>query len=320
MTNFTINTRAMDAVQRAVAFHLDPNGEALFLLEFAQSNMAANGCSRPRLSDEDIRFYEENGYLRLSQKSHGLFDDLAEVQQWVADIFQWGHDKGKWRHYYENTNGKHLLWGTEKLMEYYPPMQDLLAGEAPLGLLKMLTGREMLVFKDEIGWKLPGGKGALPHLDRPAYSMFAPKFIEIMIAIDKHTVENGCLEFVPGSHKEAVPISADGRIVPEWLEGRKFVPMLLDAGDILIFSESMAHRLEPNRTGQRRAAIFGTYHFDLSQPDLRHHFYAHQLIHSPPENGANLSSPFPRPWPLPHLLFDRPTSQTTTACDMGVLS
>jgi ectoine hydroxylase-related dioxygenase (phytanoyl-CoA dioxygenase family) len=97
------------------------------------------------------------------------------------------------------------------------------------------------------------------------------------------------VEFVPGSHKEAVPISADGRIEPAWLQGKEFIPMLLHPGDILIFNESMAHRLEPNKTDQRRAAVFGTYHFDLDQPDLRGKFYAHRLIHSPPENGKACS-------------------------------
>jgi hypothetical protein len=241
--------------------------------------------SRISLSKADIKFYHDHGFLRLSQQAHGLFDDLAELQRWVDDIFHWGLDKGKWRHYYETTGGNHFLWGTEKLMEYYPPMQGLIAGDKALSLLKVLTGREMVVFKDEIGWKLPGGKGAVPHLDRPAYSLFAPQFVEIMIAVDAHTVPNGCLEFVPGSHKEDVPISVDGRIEPEWLVGKEFVPMVLDAGDILIFNESMAHQLAPNRTDQRRAAVFGTYHFDLSQPNLRNKFYAHRLIHSPPENG-----------------------------------
>lgn len=253
--------------------------------------MTVNSPSHHGVSDDDIKFYHNNGYLRLPLHAHGLFQDLAELQRWVMDIFQWGPEKGKWRHYYETTDGKHLLWGTEKLMEYYPPMQDLIAGDRPLSLLKALTAREMVVFKDEIGWKLPGGKGAAPHLDRPAYSLFAPEFIEIMIAVDAHTAQNGCLEFVPGSHIEAVPISADGRIEPAWLEGKEFVPMLLDAGDVLIFNESMAHRLAPNETDKRRAAIFGTYHFDLSQPDLRDKFYAHTLIHSPPENGKAPSSP-----------------------------
>lgn len=252
--------------------------------------MTVDNPSHHGFSSNDIEFYHKNGYLRLPLQAHGLFQDLAELQRWVTDIQHWGLDKGKWRHYYETTDGKHLLWGTEKLMEYYPPMQDLIAGDKPLSLLKALTGRDMVVFKDEIGWKMPGGKGAVPHLDLPAYSQFAPKFIEIMIAVDAHTVQNGCLEFVPGSHKKAVPISADGRIEPAWLEGKEFVPMLLDPGDILIFNESMAHRLAQNKTDQRRAAVFGTYHFDLSQPDLRDKFYAHRLIHCPPENGKGPSS------------------------------
>ncbi|KAI0845506.1 hypothetical protein F5Y00DRAFT_272825 [Daldinia vernicosa] len=255
--------------------------------------MALNNSTRCSVSDNDIKFYQEKGYLRLSLQEHGLFQDLTELQQSVADIFQWGLDKGKWRHYYETTDGKHILWGTEKIMEYSTLMQNLIAGDRTLSLLEALTGRDMVVLKDEIGWKLPGGKGAAPHLDRPAYSQFAPEFVEMMVAVDAHTGQNGCLEFVPGSHNEAVPISADGRIEQTWLKGREFVPMLLDAGDILVFNESMAHRLAPNASDKRRAAVFGTYHFDPSQAYLRDELYAHRLVHSPPENGKAFKDPFP---------------------------
>jgi hypothetical protein len=247
------------------------------------------------ISNEAVKFYQDNGYLRLPLNAHGLCQNVSELQRWLADISQWGLDKGKWRHYYETTDGKHFLWSTEKLIEYYPPIRDLITGEKPLSLLKALTGREMVVFKDEIGWKLPGGKGAVPHQDRPAYSDFAPQFIEIMTAVDAHTVENGCLEFLPGSHKVDVPVSADGRIEQGWLEGKEFVPILLDPGDILIFNESMVHKLAPNGTDQRRAAVFGTYHFDVSKPELRDMSYTHRLINSPPENGK-LCFLFPRIW------------------------
>lgn len=65
--------------------------------------------------------------------------------------------------------------------------------------------------------------------------------------MDEHTVENGCPDSVPGSHKEAVPVLADGRIAPAWLEGREFVPMLLNAGEVLIFTESVIYPLESDR-------------------------------------------------------------------------
>ena len=248
--------------------------------------MVAPNPHEYKVSAEEIAFYHHNGYLRIPRAKHNWFSNLEELQHWVDEIQEWGFETGKWRHYCEPIDGKPALWGTEKLMEYHPPMRDLIAGQWPLTLLKDLTGNTPVVFKDEIGLKMPGGKGAVPHLDLPAYGKFAPKFVEILIAVDPHTVPNGCLQFVPGSHSNRAPMSADGRIDSKWLEDKQFVPIELDPGDLLIFNESMAHRLDRNETSQRRAAIFGTYHFDLSKPDLREQFYAHRLAHEPPENGT----------------------------------
>jgi ectoine hydroxylase-related dioxygenase (phytanoyl-CoA dioxygenase family) len=42
------------------------------------------------------------------------------------------------------------------------------------------------------------------------------EYIELMIAIDAQTPENGCLELVPGSHKTQVALTNGGRIDPAW--------------------------------------------------------------------------------------------------------
>lgn len=48
-----------------------------------------------------------------------------------------------------------------------------------------------------------------------------------------------------------------------------FVLFLTKAlGDMLIFRSVLAHRSGPNLTKKRRAAVFGTYHFQLDQPDF----------------------------------------------------
>lgn len=103
------------------------------------------------------------------------------------------------------------------------------------------TFQEVLLFKDEIAWKLPGGNGAVPHVDLPAYGHLAPQFVEIMIAVDDHTVENGCLEFVVGSHKDDVPFSKNGTIETAWASKHTFSPIILKPGMSILHHKLAFH-------------------------------------------------------------------------------
>ncbi|KGO43220.1 Phytanoyl-CoA dioxygenase [Penicillium expansum] len=245
----------------------------------------------PTLTPKQIQHYQEKGYLILPQAQHHLFPSLQSFKSWIHEVSVWPSppDPTKpesYRLYYEPSpvpGEDPLLFDTERVSESHQPLANIITGPAAISLLHQLTGQQMLLFKDEVAWKLPGGRGAIPHIDLPAYGDFAPEFVEIMIAVDAHTAENGCMEVVDGSHREEVPFGEGGRIVGDWVQklegqGREFVPVVLEAGDILIFGEKLAHRLGPNKTDQRRAAVFATYHFDLEKPDLRDEFFAHRLV------------------------------------------
>jgi hypothetical protein len=75
------------------------------------------------------------------------------------------------------------------------------------------------------------------------------------------------------------------------------------AGDLVIFGSRTVHRSGPNPTGRRRAAIFGTYHFEAEQPDMRERYWAHRRIYFPPDHGTLLLS-FSPPSPLSQLYED----------------
>jgi hypothetical protein len=55
---------------------------------------------------------------------------------------------------------------------------------------------------------------------------------------------------------------------------------------MLIFVSTIAHRSGPNPTAHRRAATFGTYHFELDQPDMRDRYYRHRREVFPPDHGT----------------------------------
>lgn len=146
----------------------------------------------------------------------------------------------------------------------------------------------MLLFKDKINYKLPGGNGFGAHLDAPAYDHIGKiEHATANIAVDPATIANGCVEVVPGSHKMDVELADGGRIAPSWEEAHEWMPVELDAGDLLIFGSHLAHRSKPNKTDKARSSIYATYHCVKDGTDLRERYYAHRREEFPPDHGKS---------------------------------
>ena len=73
-----------------------------------------------------------------------------------------------------------------------------------------LMGGPVVLFKEKINFKMPGAPGFKAHQDQQAgWTRYAPIFVTALVTIDPATIENGCLEMVPGRHRE-------GLIGEEW--------------------------------------------------------------------------------------------------------
>jgi len=120
----------------------------------------------------------------------------------------------------------------------------------------------MRVWHDQTLQKLPWANATAWHLDNPYWSFHSPQAISIWIALDPAVVENGCMHYIPGSHKTAefsrnVPIGPDtGKLFkayPEWA-GIKPVIGTMKPGDCGFHNGLTAHGAGPNMTpGYRRA-------------------------------------------------------------------
>lgn len=74
-------------------------------------------------------------------------------------------------------------------------------------VLSVLCGEPMVLFKEKLNIKPPGGSGFAPHLDTPSLRLAlgddGPQtFVTVMVAIDAMTVANGCLRVVKGAYAE----------------------------------------------------------------------------------------------------------------------
>jgi hypothetical protein len=149
----------------------------------------------------------------------------------------------------------------------------------------------MLLFKEKINYKLANGGGFNAHLDAPAYDHIGKiDHLTANLAVDKATMENGCLEVVPKSHKMDVQFVTGGHITPEWESSHEWLPVPLDPGDILLFGSHLAHRSGPNKTSRSRSMVYATYHGVSDGTDLRQRYYADRRANFPPEHGMLIHS------------------------------
>mgnify|MGYP003646603210 CR=1 FL=1 len=95
------------------------------------------------------------------------------------------------------------------------------------------------------------------------------KFIQIYIALDKHTIENGCLKIIPQSHKEGELEFEDCIGSYTWGHKRRLSSksmdslynkyniknVLMEPGDILFFNHLLAHSSASNLTNLERRSI-----------------------------------------------------------------
>lgn len=157
-----------------------------------------------------------------------------------------------------NAHGKAVLCRTENYANSHPGLNSLLRGQKLLGLLRQLSGEDMLLFKEKINYKLAGSGtapllspvrlsrfpvhwcrvrsfetagGFAPHVDSTAYTHIKNiKHLAILLAVDPSDMTNGGLEVVEGSHDMDVPIGNDNCIEPAWVNEQTWTPVELKAG------------------------------------------------------------------------------------------
>ncbi|OJJ62929.1 hypothetical protein ASPSYDRAFT_28542 [Aspergillus sydowii CBS 593.65] len=249
------------------------------------------------LSQEQLTFFHENGYLKLTAAEHGLVTP-TQLQQWTHEVRTWPLEKGKWMPYFEVTaDGTRQLMRTEKFVDYHDQFRDLVCGDGLGGILAQLAGQESTLFKDKINYKLPNGNGFLAHVDYHAYSHIGEiQHLTANIAIDPATLANGCLEVVPGSHRMQIEFAEGGRIAPAWESTQVWVPVPLEPGDILFFGSMLAHRSNSNQTDKSRSSLYATFYMKGDGEGLRDVYYEHRRRAFPPDHERDANMDYGDGW------------------------
>jgi len=224
---------------------------------------------RERWTDAEIRQYETQGYLAMD----GLLtpDDVAQAKAALTDIAHrrvWNERVGIQEEPYFRTGGADERFDDPELrirkLWMFCQADARLAGLAAsprlMPLLDQLVGAGHRMVQDMALLKPPFLGAEKPWHQDTAYFDYTPLggVIGVWIALDEATVENGCMQVIPGSHVDGPAQHyhvrdcqlADGRV-----DVNRAVVVPLKPGGALFFSGLIHHGTPPNTSGDRRRAL-----------------------------------------------------------------
>lgn len=244
-----------------------------------------------QLSESDVRFFHENGYV-------GPFDlmppeKMKSIQEHLVNSTLkkesgvWSFSKGDYE--FDTSDGA----DTPEKREYYlklvnqinrhleePMLLELYQHPAVTERCAQLLGPDLLLWRTKFFGVPPHSPGTRIHqastwlYENKQEAVVTPKDVEqlyhlaIWIALTDANKENGCMIIYPGTHKEIYPIklgdfaantvygSRDGEVdYPGELPEPHYLEV--KAGQFFFFSERVIHGSLDNKTGQTRWGING---------------------------------------------------------------
>jgi ectoine hydroxylase-related dioxygenase (phytanoyl-CoA dioxygenase family) len=271
---------------------------------------------RGSLSDEQIKFYDREGYLVLP----GLLNaaDLAAVQaammekvaQIADDLLAAGliTDKRaqspfatRLAELFTNLTDAHFLKFGRSWRDRMPGYFDIMTNAKILDAVESLIGGE--IFANPVyntRPKVPNvAAGAVPwHQDKSYWpDANANPVITVWLPLVDANLENGCLHIMPRTHHQKVlswhqeSYSGTGytEIDAEHLGAEKqVIPLPVQAGDAILFNDRCIHMSTPNRSQQVRWSLDLRYQPTDQDPMPQHGvgFLARSYQH--PERVATL--------------------------------
>ena len=220
-------------------------------------------------TEDDLRQYRAQGYLAMN----GLFpaEDVAAATAALADLVRRREDlDGKLgiqeEPYYQQAGEAddddpelrvRKLWKFVKLderlhrMAFHPRLVPLLDG---------LVGEGHRLIQDMALLKPPFKGSEKPWHQDTAYFDWTPLggVIGVWIALDAATVENGCMQVIPGSQLDGPTRHyhvRDCQLPDARVQVDRAVVVPLEPGGVLFFSGLLHHGTPPNTSADRRRAL-----------------------------------------------------------------
>jgi len=242
-----------------------------------QVSQPGEQMNKPVLSPEQRAAFERDGFVLV----RGLFDsEEARLLQQAMET-----DPQVRGNLYNRTDSK----GLHTRMVSWNHPGDSVYGLAArsrriVDTMESLLGGEVYHYHSKLTAKEPFEGGAWEwHQDYGYWynnGCLFPLMASVMVALDKCTRENGCLQVVRGSHllgridhglMEGSQVGADPKRVEEVLKQMEVVYAEMAPGDGLFFHCNTLHRSDQNRSADRRWTLLFCYNAARNNPYVKHH-------------------------------------------------
>ena len=216
-----------------------------------------------QVSSRQLTFYRDNGYVVIP----GMLA-AAELDRWCGALAAAAEQHAAKSGYHNQDGGAYYrevflqlvnLWTTSEAMRG-------LVLDSRLGKLSAelagVTG--VRLYHDHAMIKQPWANPTNWHIDGSGCPFFSRRANVLWLPLDDVTVQNGCLYFLPGSHRTsrfevegALDEASIGGLLAAYPEWRGIEPVAAEAkaGDGVFFSAMVAHAAGPNMTIHPRRAV-----------------------------------------------------------------
>lgn len=222
---------------------------------------------KTELSTTQIKQYRDQGFLVVEN-----FLDAAELETWrtqtdeavaqrLAENLALSNQRDPDAYYAQ------VFTQCLRLGYTHDGIHELMFDERLAQVAATLAGVEGIrIWHDQALFKPPYGNPTGFHLDVPFWSFYSKDAISIWVALDDATIENGCLWYLPGTHKNArfELTSIDENLggifkgYPEWRR-IEALPANCPAGSAVFHNGLTAHGAGANMTAHPRRAMTCAY-------------------------------------------------------------
>jgi ectoine hydroxylase-related dioxygenase (phytanoyl-CoA dioxygenase family) len=224
------------------------------------------------LSDEQVKAFDRDGFLAgvqvLDQKQiDALCAELAELMKASHPAHELFHEY----HSNESGNPNTILFHALGAWRTGPAFHDVLWSPAFLMAASQLLGGAVRLWHDQLFCKPAHHGGVVAwHQDYSYWTRTQPMaHLTCWIALDDSTVDNGCLYYVPGSHRwELLPVTGLAGDMNEIMtvlndeqkQAFRPVPIELKRGQCTFHHPLMVHGSYENRSERpRRATLVNVF-------------------------------------------------------------
>ena len=228
---------------------------------------AADDADRYRLTDEQVAFFHENGYLAGVR----MLDDrqIEQLRAELNDLFVPdcdGHELFYEYHSNESADPSRILFHALGAWRIKPAFHDILWNPAFTTAAAQLLDGPVRFWHDQLFCKPARDGGVVAwHQDYSYWTRTQPlAHLTCWIGLDDSTVDNGCLQYVPRSHRwNLLPITGLAGnmeairkvLTPEQMAEFQPVPIELKKGECAFHHPLLIHGSQENRTDRPRRAV-----------------------------------------------------------------